>query len=174
MHLKFLAAAGVAAFLLFTPVRADASCCDQKVMSCCETQPMPCCTASPAPERDAVQLLLSLAPLETDPQLNPAPPAKQLTDVWFMRPTMVGKSILQGHYVIEHDNDRMARGEPCTYIYAFDDRTTPVATFHCTHLERGRASQNIAVVATKGDMQVLKEFQFGGETAAHGVPGNIR
>lgn len=164
MHLKFLAAAGVAAFLVMTPARADAACCDKKVMPCCGQQPMPCC------DQDAVQVLLSLAPLQPDPQLNPAPPARQLTDVWFMRPTMVGKSILQGHYVIEHDNERMARGEPCTHIYAFDDRTTPVVAFHCTHLERGRAAKNIAVVATKGDMQVLQEFQFGGETASHGVP----
>jgi len=174
MHLRFLAAAGVAAFLLFAPARADASCCDQKMMSCCETQVMPCCAALKDTEKDAIQILLAVAPLQNDPQLNPAPPARQLTDVWFMRPTMVGKSILQGHYVIEHDNDRMARGEPCTHIYAFNDRTTPVVTFHCTHLERNRTSKNIAVVATKGDMQVLQEFQFNGESAAHGVPDNIR
>lgn len=165
MHLKLFAAAGVAAVLLLSPARADASCCDQKMMSCCEKEIMPCCA-----DKDAVQILMALAPLQNDPQLTPAAPARQVTDVWFMRPTFVGKSILQGHYIIEHDNDRMARGEPCTHIYAFDDRSKPVATFHCTHLEREPVSPGIAVVATKGDMLVLKEFQFAGDSASHGVP----
>ena len=124
MHLKFLAAAGAAAFLLVSPARAEAACCDQKMMSCCETQVMPCCA-----DTDAVQVLMAAVPLQNDPQLNPAPPARQITDIWFKEPTFVGKTILQGHYVIEHDNDRMARGEPCTHIYAFDDRTAPVVTF---------------------------------------------
>jgi hypothetical protein len=83
---------------------------------------------------------------------------------------MVGRHILQGRYVIEHDNDRMARGEPCTHIYAFNDRTKPVVTFHCTHLQRGMASQSTASLATVGTMEVLTEFQFSGDTAAHGVP----
>lgn len=175
MHLKLFAAAGAAAFLLFAPARADAACCDQKMMPCCETQIMPCCA-----DKDAVQILLAMAPmqgdpqLQDDPQLNPAPPARQLTDVWFKQPVLFGNKILQGHYVIEHDNDRMARGEPCTHIYAFDDRTKPVVAFHCTHLERPRASQNTAVLITKDDHKVMTEFQFAGETAAHGVPANLR
>ena len=179
MPLKLLAAAGAAAFLLFSPARADAACCEQKMMSCCESQPMPCCADKDV--KDAVQVLLSLAPptddpvlLQDNPQLNPAPPVRQLTSIWFKQPVKFGNKILQGHYVIEHDNDRMARGEPCTHIYAFDDRTTPVVTFHCTHIERGRVSENIAVLSTKGDYKVMTEFQFAGETAAHGVPGNIR
>jgi hypothetical protein len=110
--------------------------------------------------------------LAMDPQLNPAPPVRQATEVWFQRPVLVGRAILQGRYVIEHDNDRMARGEPCTHLYAYDDRSTPVATFHCTHLERDRASQNVVVLTTvpDGNMQKLTEFQFAGENFAHGYP----
>ena len=116
--------------------------------------------------------MVLLLPLENDPQLNPAPPVRQQTEVWFQRPVMVGRHILQGRYVIEHDNDRMARGEPCTYIYAYDDRTKPVVAFHCTHLERDRQGKNTVVLATisDGSMQLLQEFQFAGETASHGVP----
>ena len=103
---------------------------------------------------------------------NPAPPVRQLAEVWFHRLVLVGRAILQGRYVIEHDNDRMARGEPCTHIYAFNDRTRPVVAFRCTHLERGRADQNTVSLATAPDglMKVLTEFQFAGETAAHGYP----
>jgi hypothetical protein len=126
-----------------------------------------------AQELNAVDVLMSIgAQIDpADPQINPAPPVRQTIDVWFKRPTWVGKSILLGHYVIEHDNDRMARGEPCTHIYAYDDRDTPVVTFHCTHLERDRAHQPTVALATMPDgFQKLTEFQFAGESAAHGYP----
>ena len=171
MHLKLLAAAGAAALLLCAPARAEASCCEDKKMPCCEQKAeMTCCSGHQhaVKDGDAIQMLLSFA--QVSPQLEPAPPVRQANDVWFMRPVMVGKSILQGHYVIEHDNDRMARGEPCTHIYAFDDRTKPVVTFHCTHLERERTTKGIAVIERHGDWEYLTEFQFAGESASHGVP----
>ena len=173
MQSKLIAAAGIAGLLLVAPASADASCCDQAKHQmkagapCCD---MPCC-ADHAVKPEPKEVVL-LVPLENDPQLNPAPPVRQRTVVWFQRPVMVGRHILQGRYVIEHDNDRMARGEPCTYIYAFDDQKLPVVTFHCTHLERDRASTNTAALASTSDgtMQKLLEFQFAGETASHGVP----
>ena len=160
MRLRLLAAAGVTGFILLTPAAANAQCCGQASL-----QP------------DSSNFVLQIDPIFPDPQLDlvdpqltPQPPMRQATEVWFQRPVMVGRSILQGHYVIEHDNDRLARGEPCTHIYAFNDRTRPVVAFHCTHLERDRPSQNIAVIETKGDWQVFTEFQFAGEAASHGVP----
>ena len=173
MYSKLIAIAGVAGLFLLAPVSADASCCDQSKHQmkagapCCD---MPCCAdhAVKAKPKEMVWVL----PLENDPQLFPAPPVRQLTEVWFQRPVMVGRHILQGRYVIEHDNDRMARGEPCTHIYAYDNQKVPVVAFHCTHLERDRAGKNTAVLATVGDgsMQQLLEFQFAGEMASHGVP----
>jgi hypothetical protein len=148
MHLK-LAAAIVIGVILMAPGRANAQ------------------------DFNAVDMLLSMgAQIDpADPQINPAPPVRQSIDVWFKHPTWVGKSILLGHYVIEHDNDRMARGEPCTHVYAFDDRENPVATFHCIHLERDRASQPTVGLATMPDgFKRLTEFQFAGESAAHGYP----
>jgi hypothetical protein len=173
MHFRFLAAAGVAGLMLFAPTGANAQTKHEMKAGCCD---MPCCAdhmmadAKTVAEPSAIEMLLAMAPQVTDPQWAPAPPVRQASDVWFMRPVMVNGKILQGHYVIQHDNDRMARGEPCTHIYAFNDRTKPVVTFDCKHLERDRASQTTASVATKGDMQVLTEFQFAGDTAAHGVP----
>ena len=166
MPFKLLAAAGTAFLLLAVPGRADASCCDnhQAKAPCCE---MSCCK-----DKDGTIDLV----FENDPQLDPAPPVRQLFDVWFKRPTMVGRSVLQGRFVVEHDNDRMARGEPCTHIYAYDaynkgDRSKPMATFHCTHLERDRAARNIVVLESLSDgWQRMSEFQFAGEAAAHGYP----
>lgn len=173
MHFKLLAVGAFAGLFLLAPAAADASCCDQKGHSAQHTQgaccDMPCCMAAKTgAEPSAEEILLSMM----DPQFGPAPPVQQRAEVWFHRPVLVGKSILQGRYVIEHDNDRMARGEPCTHIYAYDDQKTPVVAFHCTHLERDRADQNLVVVYTTsdGNLQKLTEFQFAGETASHGYP----
>ena len=172
MHFTPLGMLAVAAFFFFAPATADASCCEPNAQhshaapaGCCDK---PCCTANKGTtDKTLVEQFASM-----DPQLIPAPPVRQLAEVWFHRPVLVGRAILQGRYVIEHDNDRMARGEPCTHIYAFNDRTRPVAAFRCTHLERGRADRNTVSLATAPDglMKVLTEFQFAGDTAAHGYP----
>lgn len=172
MRFKLLAVGAFAGLFLLAPAAADAACCDQKVHTAQHTQgaccDMPCCKEHKAgAEPSIVEMLVSM-----DPQLIPAAPVRQRAEVWFHRPVLVGKSILQGRYVIEHDNDRMARGEPCTHIYAHDNQKTPVVAFHCTHLERDRANQNLVVVYTTsdGNLQKLTEFQFAGETASHGYP----
>ena len=171
MPFKLLVVGAFAGACLLVPAAADASCCGQEghkaqhaKAACCD---MPCCQDKSGAEPSIVERFMSM-----DPQLSPAPPVRQLAEVWFQRPVLVGKAILQGRYVIEHDNDRMARGEPCTNIYAYNERTIPVATFHCTHLERDRADENIVVLVTTSDgyMQRLTEFQFAGETASHGYP----
>lgn len=167
MHLKLLAAA-MFALLFFVPSNSFAACCDQ-AHACCQKAEAPCCAhKDQAPDIS----LLELLPIDTD--ITPMPGARQAFDVWFMHPTWIGKTIVQGRYIIEHDNDRMARGEPCTHVYAFDDREKPVATFHCTHLERERATKNtVALITTPDGMKRLTEFQFAGETASHGHP-NIK
>jgi hypothetical protein len=176
MHLKLFAVAGMATLSLLTPVAASADCCG-----------MPCCTGDKVPaqtETNVEAILLAMSErtvqdpwLAQDPQLAPASPVRQVAEVWFTQPVLVGKTILQGRYVIEHDNDRMARGEPCTHIYAYKDFAaydlkTPVAAFHCTHLDRGRANDTIVVLVSTADPSIkrLTEFQFAGESAAHGYP----
>ena len=172
MHFKLVAATAVAAFLISAPAASAAPCCDhhQTANACCD---MPCCadhkTASTEPS--AIDIFFAMNDQVVEAQLEPAAPVRQVTEVWFTRPTRVGRQILQGRYVIEHDNERMARGEPCTHIYAYSDQKTPVVAFHCTHLDRGRADKNVAVYYTDADgLARLTEYQFAGETAAHGVP----
>jgi hypothetical protein len=121
---------------------------------------MPCCAAhdhaaAPATAEDVLPI-----------------PAVQATVVTFRDPVRVGDRVLMGRYVIEHDNDRMARGEPCTYIYEAGDRRLPVVMFHCTHLTRPVSSTDTVVLRRTGTypVQELREFQFAGESASHGVP----
>lgn len=174
MYSRLLASIGFAGLMFASPAFAAAPCCqDMKAdKACCD---MPCCkdhVATVAMPDSALTDPFFLA-IQTEP---PVPPvvnvaARQTTAVWFMQPVRVGDKILQGRYVIEHDNDRMARGEPCTHIYAFNDQKTPVVAFHCTHLERDAAKGNTVVLQSNPDgLKTLTEFQFNGETAAHGYP----
>jgi hypothetical protein len=165
MHHKFLAAAAFAAALFFLPSPTFASCCDQ-APGCCDKAMAACCEHSGHASDINV---LELVPIDT--QIGATPNARQTFEVWFKNPTWIGKVIVQGRYVIEHDNDRMARGEPCTHIYAYDDHEKPVATFHCTHLERERTNANtVGLITTPDGFKRLTEFQFAGESAGHGYP----
>lgn len=100
---------------------------------------------------------------------------RQTITVWFHTPVKIGDRILLGKYLIEHDNNRMARGRPCTYIYAASDPRLPVVSFHCTHLERPLTPTPTVVMRPLGEPNGLAEllaFQFAGETAGHGVPAS--
>jgi hypothetical protein len=100
-------------------------------------------------------------------------PARQTMTVWFHKPVKIGDRILLGRYFIEHDNNRMARGRPCTHIYAASDPRLPVVAFRCTHLNRPMSARPVLVMRPLGDangMAALLAFQFAGERAAHGVP----
>ena len=166
--IRLFAVAGLAG-LLFTasPAFAAQATHEHGKQACCD---MPCCKDAPKVEQanaepTIIDMLFAAG-------FAPVGPVRQEVTVWFMRPVLVGQSILQGQYIIQHDNERMARGEPCTHIYAYDDRTKPVVKFNCTHLERDRAGQNQVVLfsAPAGLLTQFAEFQFAGETAAHGYP----
>jgi hypothetical protein len=156
-----LVAAGVLA-LAVTP--AEASCCDHEHAACCDRLTAGCCKEQDDPIARAVLL----------PNLPDEPrPARETMVVWFQKPVKIGNRVLQGKYVIEHDNNRMARGGPCTHIYAASDLQRPVLAFHCTHLERGRSTAPTMVLRSLGEANGMKElvaFQFAGEIGAHGIP----
>jgi len=154
--------AAASAFYLLTASPAAAACCDHS-KACCETPNMTCCDTA----NDAVAAAVLI------PQVPAPRPVRESMIVWFQRPVKVGTRVLFGKYVIEHDNTRMARGEPCTYIYAAEDRQTPVVTFHCAHLDRPRGQQASVTLRSLGEangMQEFREFQFAGELGAHGFP----
>lgn len=154
--------------LAWFPAPAAAQCCaghqtPAAATSCCaghDQASMPCCASHDH----------GVAPALAEGAL-PAP-AVQTAVVTFRNPVRVGDRVLMGRYVIEHDNDRMARGEPCTYIYDADNQWVPVVTFHCTHLTRPVPAANTVVLRRNGadPVQELREFQFAGESASHGVP----
>jgi hypothetical protein len=181
MHSGLLASIGLAGLLFASPAfGADASCCqDMKAdKPCCD---MPCCKDKTdhknhvpvvaMPEADLTDPFF-LA-LQTEPPVPPvlAPPARQATVVWFNQPVRIGNNLLQGRYVIEHDNDRMAAGGPCTYIYKWEDQTVPVVAYHCVHLDRPDVDKSTVVLTNGPDgFKRLVEFQFPGDSGGHGTP----
>lgn len=102
-----------------------------------------------------------------------AAPAREYARVTFREPVKVLTTVLMGEYIIEHDNDRMARGGPCTAIYKASDRQQPVLTFHCKHLKRAAAGRTQVVLRRNSELgqgHTMTEFQFAGSSDSHGVP----
>lgn len=91
----------------------------------------------------------------------------------FDNPVLVQGVVLKGRYLFVHDDAAMSRGEACSYIYKgeAERRDKLVASFHCIHVEREKANHFIfrSREIAPGTMELI-EFQFSGETAAHGVP----
>ena len=78
--------------------------------------------------------------------------------------------VLKGKYLVVHDEERMAKGEDCTYIY--DRKGQLVVSFHCTPVERPK-SESFRVVTRRVDpsgLSEIVEIQFAGSTEAHKVP----
>lgn len=168
---------------------APMACCDHGTaaqaapMACCDhataAQPAPmACCQDPKTPKVAQAMACCAMDISNDPTIAAAglgldhPLPVKLMEVNFRDPVLVGGKVLMGWYYIEHDDDRMARGEPCTYIYDLNALREPVVTFHCTHLERGPAPMATIVLTPTVNpaIKALAEFQFSNDTASHGVP----
>jgi hypothetical protein len=102
--------------------------------------------------------------------------SRQWAAVFLTEPTLVGSTIVQGPVLFVHDEAKMARGEPCTSVQLFNPGDGPaeeIASFHCT--PRARAAVRTFTIRTRPNTDygfgcVLTEYQFAGDTEAHGVP----
>jgi hypothetical protein len=106
---------------------------------------------------------------------SPPPESKKETVVVeFTDKTKLADVILQGTYVFEHDDSRMARGEACMYVYGYVNGKADklVVSFHCKPVERVIAKELVMnVEMTRApDVFALKEIQFAGTTKGHIVP----
>jgi hypothetical protein len=103
-------------------------------------------------------------------------PHRESAVVEFTQTVKLQDVLLRGQYLIVHDEERMANGEACTYIY-HGSRVNPaklVASFHCIPVERPRADGFKVILArhtTPYEVQEVKEYQFAGSTEGHQVPG---
>jgi hypothetical protein len=89
-------------------------------------------------------------------------------------PTMIAGKIVAGPVVFVHDDAKMARGEPCTSVHQFSPVKgvgEELVAFHC----KPRWSNAPAKFTTSTNRdpigpRTLTEYQFAGDTEAHGVP----
>jgi hypothetical protein len=101
---------------------------------------------------------------------------RQSAVVWLKEPTLIVSTIVQGPVVFTHDDDKMARGEPCTNVYLWEPgkgRGEEVASFHCIPTARKAASRFTFRTEPNVDLEfgcTLMEYQFAGDTEGHGVP----
>jgi hypothetical protein len=105
---------------------------------------------------------------------NPAGAAKKDRAVTkFSEPVKLMGVTLKGKYLFVHDDEAMARGEACTFVYKGDAEIPDklVVSFHCTPLVRAKvATFTIRTFLASPGQNELREFQFGGSDEAHLVP----
>jgi hypothetical protein len=83
--------------------------------------------------------------------------------------------MLKGNYLFVHDEERMARGEDCTYVYNYagGKQGGLVVSFHCVPVERERAADRFTVTVTMQpgtSLLELVEYRFAGSAEGHKVP----
>ena len=118
----------------------------------------------------AVTLSSSSAPSATK-TANAA--KKERAIVKFTEPVQLMGITLKGEYLFVHDNEAMARGEACTFVYKGTDEIPAklVVSFHCTPAVRPKvANFTVRTLLTAPAQYGLSEFQFAGSTEAHLVP----
>lgn len=109
------------------------------------------------------------------PSDSQAAPRRESAVVEFVQTVKLGGSLLRGEYLIVHDEERMARGEACTYVYRGRqlDETKLVTSFHCIHKDRETATAFKTTFAPRlSAYQVpeITEIQFAGSKDGHKVP----
>jgi len=116
----------------------------------------------------------TLSSTATPPTTNAAEGAKkEQAVVKFDEPVMLMGVTLKGTYLFVHDDEAMARGEACTYVYqgTASVRDKLVVSFHCTPKERSKATRfTMRSIQTAPGLNELTEFQFIGSTEGHLVP----
>jgi hypothetical protein len=118
----------------------------------------------------AVTLSSSTAPSVT----NAASAAKkERATMKFNQPVKLMGFTLKGEYLFVHDDEAMARGEACTFVYKGDAEIPSklVVSFHCSPIERTKVdSFTVRTLLTPMGQCELSEFQFSGDTESHRVP----
>ena len=104
-----------------------------------------------------------------------AVPTRQAAVVRFLKPTIIAGAAVIGPVVFEHDDARMARGEPCTTVYQYDIKTEGrgkvLVEFMCKPQARDLTKTFEArCQKSPAGPDRLMEYQFAGDTEGHGVP----
>lgn len=101
---------------------------------------------------------------------------KQKATVNFDRPVVLQGVTLQGQYLFVHDDAAMSRGDACTFVYkgTGEAQKNLVVSFHCVPVPRTLTKRfAIRTAETSPGVNTITEYQFSGDTEAHGVPSMV-
>ena len=118
-------------------------------------------------------LLFAVALSSSSAVVSKASNGKQKAVAQFNEPVRLQGVLLKGKYLFVHDDAAMRRGEACTFVYKGDAEIAGklVVSFHCTPVQRQKVSSfSVRTEQVSPGINELREFQFSGETEAHGVP----
>ena len=102
-----------------------------------------------------------------------SPAKKDRATMKFNQPVKLMGFTLKGEYLFVHDDEAMARGEACTYVYKGNAEVANklVVSFHCTPVPRAKVgSFTVRNLLTLPGQYEIREIQFGGSTESHLVP----
>jgi hypothetical protein len=103
-----------------------------------------------------------------------AAPAVKWAAVNLTDTTMIAGAFVSGPVVFVHDDERMARGEPCTSVHRYEPGKgagEELVAFHCTPRWGKAPGKFTKAVTTRPDRPpVMTEYQFAGDEEAHLVP----
>lgn len=101
-----------------------------------------------------------------------APSGKKQALMQFTEPVRLMGVVLKGEYLFVHDDEAMARGEACTFVYKGNSPVASklVVSFHCVPAQRSKVSSFTVRMSSVSGFNELTEYQFSGETEAHTVP----
>jgi len=100
-------------------------------------------------------------------------PRKQRAVMKFSEPVQLMGAELKGEYLFVHNDEAMARGEACTYVYKGDAESVNnlIISFHCTPVPAPRAPYfRVRVGLNILGQYEIREFQFAGSSEVHLVP----
>lgn len=106
---------------------------------------------------------------------NTDKPRKEMAVVEFTETVKWMDVLLKGEYLIVHDEEAMAAGKPCTYVYKGKKEQADklVLSFHCQHMDR-QIAKNFTMRMYKRNVPYeiaeVQEFQFAGSSAGHRTP----
>lgn len=103
-------------------------------------------------------------------------PGRESAVVEFSNTVKLVGVLLRGQYLIVHDEERMAKGEACTYVYrgTAEKADKLVTSFHCIHMDRAKTDKLKITFANYGgkpyETPEVLEIQFAGSADGHRVP----
>ena len=87
---------------------------------------------------------------------------------------LVAGTFVSGPVVFIHDDAKMAQGAPCTSVHRYEAGKgvgEELVAFHCKpRRDKAPAQFTKAVTTTPDGLRIMTEYQFAGDTEAHGIP----